>query len=117
MKKGNIIGQFLVLLMVIAVIAAWTSIRTHEGAGEYVDDSVITTKIKSLLTSDNFFKSSQINVKTYHGSVQLSGFVDSLRAVNKADEIVKSVKGVAGINNNLIVKQVKEEYHEIEHQG
>ena len=117
MKKGNIIGQFLLLIIVIAVLAAWTSVRTHEGAGEYVDDSFITTKVKSLLKSDNFLKSFQINVKTYQGSVQLSGFVDSLKAVDKADEIVKSVKGVAGINNNLIVKQVKEEYHEIEHEG
>ena len=117
MKKGNIIGQFLLLLMVIAVIAAWTSIRTHESAGEYVDDSFITTKVKSLLAADDFLKSFQINVKTYQGSVQLSGFVDSLKAVDKADEIVKSVKGVAGIKNNLIVRQGKEKYHEIEHQG
>lgn len=117
MKKRNIVCQFLLLLMVIVVIAAWTSIRTRESAGKYVDDSVITTRVKSLLASDNFLRSCQISVKTYHGSVQLSGFVDSPKAVDKADEIVKSVKGVAGIDNNLIVKQMKEEYHEVEHQG
>jgi osmotically-inducible protein OsmY len=117
MKKRNIVGQFLLLLMVIGVIAAWTSIRTHESAGEYVDDSVITTKVKSLLASDNFLKSFQISVKTYQGSVQLGGLVDSPKAVDKADEIVKNVKGVAGIKNNLIVKQVREEYRAIEHQG
>jgi len=94
MKKRNIAIQFLLLLMVIAVIAAWTSIRTHESAGEYVDDSVITTKVKSLLAADDFLKSFQISVKTYQGTAHLSGFVNSQKAVDKADEIVKSVKDV-----------------------
>jgi osmotically-inducible protein OsmY len=117
MKKRNIVIQFLLLLMVIAVIAAWTSIRTHESAGEYVDDSLITTKVKSLLATDDFLKSFQIRVKTYQGTAQLSGFVNSQKAVNKADEIVKSIKGVTDVKNNMIVKQGKEKYHEVEHQG
>ena len=117
MKKRNIVIQFLLLLMVIAVIAAWTSIRTHESAGEYVDDSVITTKVKSLLASDDFLKLFQISVKTCQGTAQLSGFVNSQKAIDKADEIVKSVKGVTDIKNNLIVKQEEEKYHEIEYQG
>jgi osmotically-inducible protein OsmY len=117
MKKRNIVIQFFLLLMVIAVIAAWTSIRTHESAGEYVDDSVITTKVKSLLAADDFLKSFKISAKTYQGTIQLSGYVNSHKAVDKADEIVKSVKGVTGIKNNLIVKQGKEKNHEIEHQG
>ena len=114
MKKRNIVIQFFLLLMVIAVIAAWTSIRTHESAGEYVDDSVITTKVKSLLAADDFLKSFKISAKTYQGTIQLSGYVNSHKAVDKADEIVKSVKGVTGIKNNLIVKQGKEKNHEIE---
>ena len=117
MKKRNIVIQFFLLLMVIAVIAAWTSIRTHQSAGEYVDDSLITTKVKSLLAADDFLKSFQIRVKTYQGTAQLSGFVNSQKAVDKADEIVKSVKGVTDVKNNMIVKQGKEKYHEVEHQG
>ena len=117
MKKRNIVIQFLLLLMVIAVIAAWTSIRTHESAGEYVDDSLITTKVKSLLAADDFLKSFQISAKTYQGTIQLSGYANSHKAGDKADEIVKSVKGVTGIKNNLIVKQGEEKYHEIEHEG
>ena len=104
MKKRNIVIQFLLLLMVIAVIAAWTSIRTHESAGEYVDDSVITTKVKSLLAEDDFLKSFQISAETYQGTVQLSGFVNSQQAVDKAAQIVRSVKGVKSLKNNLIVK-------------
>lgn len=117
MKKRNSVIQFFLLLMVIAVIAAWTSIRTHESAGEYVDDSIITTRVKSLLAADDFLKSFQISAKTYQGTIQLSGYVNSHKAVYEAEEIIKSVKGVTGIKNNLIVKQGKENYHEVEHQG
>jgi osmotically-inducible protein OsmY len=104
MKKRNIVIHFLVLLMLVATFAACASTRTRESAGEYVDDSVITTKVKSLLAEDDFLKSFQISVESYKGTVQLSGFVNSQKAVDKADEIVRSVKGVRSIKNNLIVK-------------
>ncbi|MGD0821726.1 MAG: BON domain-containing protein [Desulfomonilia bacterium] len=104
MKKRNIVINCLVLLMLIAAFTACASTRTHESTGEYVDDSVITTKIKSLLAADDFLKSFQISVETYQGTVQLSGFVNSQKAVDKADEIVRGVKGVKSIKNNLIVK-------------
>jgi osmotically-inducible protein OsmY len=104
MKKRNIVISLLVLLMVIATFAACASTRTHESTGEYVDDSVITTKVKSLLAEDDFLKSFQISVETFQGTVQLSGFVNTQQAVNKASEIVRSVKGVKSLKNNLIVK-------------
>jgi len=104
MKKRNIVTHFLVLLILIATFAACASTRTRESSGEYVDDSVITTKVKSLLAADDFLKSFQISVESYKGTVQLSGFVNSQKAVDKAGEIVRSVKGVKSIKNNLIVK-------------
>ncbi len=104
MKKRNIVIHCLVLLMLITAFAACASTRTHESAGEYVDDSVITTKVKSLLAADDFLKSFQISVETYQGAVQLSGFVNSQKAVDKADEIARSVQGVKSVRNNLIVK-------------
>ena len=104
MKKRNVIIGYLVLLMLVATFAACGSTRTHESTGEYVDDSTITTKVKALLAEDDFLKSFQIGVETYQGIVQLSGFVDSQKAVDKAGEIVNSVKGVKSIKNNLIVK-------------
>ena len=76
----------------------------HEGAGEYVGDSYITTKVKSLLAEDSFLKSFKISVKTMKGDVQLSGTVDSQNAIDKAGEIAKSVKGVKSVKNNLTVK-------------
>jgi hyperosmotically inducible protein len=104
MKKRNVIIGYLVLLMLVATFAACSSTRTHESTGEYVDDSTITTKVKALLAEDDFLKSFQIGVETYKGVIQLSGFVNSQQAANKAGEIARSVKGVKSVKNNLIVK-------------
>ena len=104
MKKRNIVIHFLVLLMLIATFCASTRIYAAESTGEYLDDSVITTKVKSLLAEDDFLKSFQISVESYKGIVQLSGFVNSQQAVDKAGQIARSVKGVQSVKNNLIVK-------------
>ena len=104
MKKRNIVIHGLVLLMLTATFVACASTRTQESTGEYVDDSVITTKVKSLLAKDDFLKSFQISVKTYKGTVQLSGFVGSEKAIDNAVQIAGSVKGVGSVKNSLIVK-------------
>ena len=104
MKKIEIFIGYFVILMLIATFMACASTSKQEGAGEYVDDSVITTKVKSLLAADDFLKSFQIGVETFKGTVQLSGFVNSQQAVNKAIEITKSVRGVKSVKNDLIVK-------------
>jgi osmotically-inducible protein OsmY len=104
MKKRNIVVHCLVLLMLIATFAACASTPERESTGEYVDDSVITTKVKSMLAADDFLKSFKISVETFKGTVQLSGFVNSQQAVDKADEIALSVKGVKSVKNDLIVK-------------
>ena len=104
MKKRNIVIRYFVLLVLIALFAACAATRTQESTGEYVDDSVITTKVKSLLASDDFLKSFQIGVESFKGVVQLSGFVNTQKAVDKAVEITRSVKGVKDVKNDLIVK-------------
>ena len=102
-KRSRFVGYF-VLVMLIATFVACASTSKQESTGEYVDDSVITTKVKSLLAADDFLKSFQISVETYKGTVQLSGFVDSQKPVDKAVEIARGVKGVKTVKNNLIVK-------------
>jgi hyperosmotically inducible protein len=89
----------------MVAFVACDSTSKQEGAGEFIDDSVITTKVKALLTEDDFLKSFQISVETYKGTVQLSGFVDSQKAVDKAGEIARSVKGVKSVKNDLSVKK------------
>jgi osmotically-inducible protein OsmY len=102
-KRTRLVGYF-VILMLIATFAACASTSKQESTGEYIDDSVITTKVKSLLAADDFLKSFQISVETNKGTVQLSGFVASQQAVDKAGEIARSVKGVTSVKNDLIVK-------------
>jgi osmotically-inducible protein OsmY len=105
MKKKNIFIGCLVLLMLITTFAACDSTRKQESTGQYIDDSVITTKVKSLLAADDFIKSFQISVETTQGVVQLSGTVNSQKAVDKAGEIAASVQGVKAVKNNLTVNQ------------
>ena len=104
MKKSHIVIRFLVVLMMIAAFVACASTPKQEGTGDYIDDSVITTKIKSLLANDEFLKSFQISVETRKGIVQLSGFVDSQNAKDKAGQIARGVGGVNSVRNNLVVK-------------
>ena len=104
MKKRNVFIRYLLVLMLIATFVACASTPKQESTGEYVDDSVITTKVKSLLAGDDFLKSFQISVETRRGTVQLSGFVDSQNAVDKAGQIARGVGGVKSVKNNLVVK-------------
>ena len=104
MKKRYRFFGHLVLILLIATFVGCASTSKQESAGEYVDDSVITTKVKSLLVADDFLKSFEISVETYKGTVQLSGFVSSQQAVDKAVQIARSVKGVKSVKNDLIVK-------------
>jgi len=80
------------------------SSRTHESTGEYIDDSVITTKVKAALLNDSSLKSFQIGVETYKGVVQLSGFVDSGDVRRRAGAVASGVQGVSRVKNDLIVK-------------
>ncbi len=104
MKKSNIVIYCLALLMLSAVFSGCASTRTQESTGQYVDDSVITTKVKTLIAADDFLKSFQISVETFQGTVQLSGFVNSVQASDKAGQIARSIQGVKAVTNNLIVK-------------
>jgi hypothetical protein len=104
MKKRFMFIRCFTLMLLIASFAACASTSKQESTGEYVDDSVITTKVKSLLAADDFLKSFEISVETFKGTVQLSGFVNSQQAVDKAGQIASSVKGVKSVKNDLIVK-------------
>jgi osmotically-inducible protein OsmY len=104
MKKRTIVISCLAALMLIATFAACASSPKQESTGEFVDDSVITTKVKALIAADDFLKSFQISVETFKGAVQLSGFVNTQNAADKAGQIARGVKGVTSVRNNLIVK-------------
>jgi osmotically-inducible protein OsmY len=104
MVKRHRILSFLICIGLIAVFLGCASTPKREGTGEYFDDSAITTKVKAEILNEPSLKVFQINVETFKGEVQLSGFVDSAQSVKKAGEVARSVKGVKSVKNNLIVK-------------
>ena len=103
MKRLSGIG---ILVLVIVVASAWgcASTSTKEGTGEYVDDSVITAKVKTAIYNDPTLKVNEINVETFKGVVQLSGFVKSQADVTQAAKVARGVAGVKSVKNDIRVK-------------
>jgi osmotically-inducible protein OsmY len=99
----NIFSAF-ILALTLLTAAGCASTAKHEGTGEYFDDSVITSKVKASLFDEPNLKSGQINVETFKGVVQLSGFVGSRDDINRAVEIARGVKGVVSVKNDMRLK-------------
>lgn len=81
-----------------------TSTPTQESAGEYMDNSVVTARVKTAIFKESSLKSAEINVETFKGVVQLSGFVSSQSDINKAVELAGAVEGVRSVENDMQLK-------------
>ncbi|MBJ7309266.1 BON domain-containing protein [Rugamonas sp. CCM 8940] len=103
MKFAHKIATALFTVSLLAT-AGCASTSTKEGTGEYVDDSVITTKVKASIFNEPSLKSTEINVETFKGTVQLSGFVAQPADIAKAGEIARGVKGVTAVKNDIRIK-------------
>jgi osmotically-inducible protein OsmY len=90
--------------MVLAVTLGCASSSKKEGSGEYVDDTVITGKVKAAMLAEPTLKSAEINVETFKGIVQLSGFVSSKDAESKAVVVAQDVAGVKSVKNDMRLK-------------
>ena len=90
--------------LLLASLLGCASTAKHEGTGEYVDDSVITTKVKAAIFNEPTLKSAEINVETFKGVVQLSGFVSSSGDISKATQLARGVPGVKSVKNDMRVK-------------
>ena len=104
MFKTNRLMKFLACLVLAASFTGCASTPKHESTGQYIDNSVLTTKVKTAIFNEPTLKSMQITVESFKGEVQLSGFVDSAASAQKAGEVARSVEGVVSVKNNLIVK-------------
>lgn len=91
-------------LCLIASFLGCAATPERDSTGQFFDDSVVTAKVKAAIVEEPTLKVFQINVTTYHGIVQLSGFVDKAENVEKASEVTKKVAGVTEVRNDLIVK-------------
>jgi osmotically-inducible protein OsmY len=85
-------------------IVGCSSSPTKESTGEYVDDAVITGKVKAAIFNEPNLKASEINVETYKGDVQLSGFVAQPQDAQRAAEVARGIKGVSSVKNDIRVK-------------
>ena len=110
MKTSLPLQKFASLLVLTGAVAlggfagGCASTPTSDSTGQYVDDTVITTKVKNALLADGAVKSSEISVKTVKGVVQLSGFVDNSDQKSAAGKDAAAIAGVTDVHNNLIVK-------------
>ena len=94
----------LAVMMLLALFVGCASTESSSGTGEYIDDTVITTKVKAAIFNEPTLKSAEINVETYKGEVQLSGFVNSRSDIDTAVRIARGVKGVKSVSNDMELK-------------
>jgi osmotically-inducible protein OsmY len=104
MKIAQRLSTMLFAATLVATMAGCASTATKEGTGEYIDDTVITAKVKASIFNEPTLKSSEINVETFKGDVQLSGFVAQAADATKAAEVARGVKGVTSVKNDVRVK-------------
>ncbi len=102
-KVTRFFQLFLSAILLTAVIGC-ASDGNRQSTGEYVDDAWITSKVKAAMIKDDELKASEINVETYNGTVQLSGFVSDASDVNHASSVARGIKGVTNVKNDLQVK-------------
>ena len=98
-KLANLAG-----ILFVAMTLGCASTGKQEGTGEYVDDTVITSKVKAAILNEPTLKSAEINVETFKGVVQLSGFVSSQATESKAIEVARTVGGVKSVKNDMRLK-------------
>jgi len=103
MRLSNRFVTFIFAILLASLLGCAATSK-QEGTGEYVDDTVITTKVKAAIFNEPSLKSAEINVETFKGTVQLSGFVSSRADINKAVEVARGVKGVTSVKNDMRVK-------------
>jgi osmotically-inducible protein OsmY len=89
---------------VLAFSAGCAGTATQQSTGEYVDDAAVTTKVKTAFVRDEVVKAMQVEVTTFKGNVQLSGFVDTAEQKARAEQIAAGIQGVMAVTNNITVK-------------
>ncbi len=103
MNKHRYAMAALIILLLTALVAHAED-PTKRSTGKYIDDKVVSTKVKAALLQDPEVKVLQVHVETFDGVVQLSGFVDKPEHILRAAEIAKGVEGVKSVKNDLVLR-------------
>jgi hyperosmotically inducible periplasmic protein len=104
MRKENRLKSLIAVLLLAGSIGACDAISGRETAGEYIDDTTITSKVIAEIIQDPSLKKFQVSVETMQNVVQLSGFVDSAQNISRAGDLARNVRGVQSVKNNLVVR-------------
>lgn len=104
MQQVNKLISTALLSLVFASMVGCNSAPKKETTAEYIDDSYLTTKVKAAILRDPTLKTSEINVETYKGAVQLSGYVGSRSDISRAVEVTRTVRGVKAVRNDMQLK-------------
>jgi hyperosmotically inducible protein len=107
MKSSNLVAAAVAAIALAGAYVAQAD-ESKRSAGEYTDDKMLVSKVKTALISDKTADAGEINVEVYKGVVQLNGFVDNDKEKAQAGAVAKAVEGVKGVENNLQIKQAKE---------
>lgn len=104
MKTATKLRHVVVATAVATTVGACSAVSGRETAGQYVDDTTISTNVRASLMGNTGFKATEIHVETMQGTVQLSGFVDKPSDRAKADHITWTIKGVKDVRDNIVVR-------------
>lgn len=104
MTLARRLAAFLSALMIVA-LPGCAPTETRAGTGQYIDDTVITAKVKGALIADPELKATEIQVDTFKGTVQLSGFVAAPEHVQKAERLTRDIAGVKSVKNDIAIKR------------
>ena len=92
------------VFLAAALVSVVGCSSTQRDTGQYVEDSDVTTKVKAAIYNDPQVKDNEINVSTFKGVVQLSGYVRSQADIDRAVELARAVSGVKGVTNDMRLK-------------
>lgn len=102
--KVHEITQLVLVCALSVTLAACAGTSTRESTGEYIDDTVLTSRVKSLLLNDPQVSGLAVNVETFKGTVQLSGFVKTVAERNRAVQLARGVTGVRQVKNDILIR-------------
>lgn len=97
--------HLILLGLLLAVLSACAPSGTHRGTGEYIDDTAITARVKTALATDPQAKATEVQVETFRGTVQLSGFVESSESAARAAQLARDVPGVKSVRNSMVIRE------------
>ena len=105
LKVLGLVISLAALPLLLGVTGCTTGNRYQQSTGERIDDHGTSSRVKSALSDDRQYKYSDVNVKTFKGTAQLSGFVNTRDQKSRAADIAKTVEGVREVQNNITVKE------------